>query len=218
MGKFIREHSLTLAMFLLFAFAIIGQTLTGWNVYNEDQQEHGSQPVGLGEYLTTGHFGEAVFENWESEFLQMGVYVLLTVWLRQRGAAESKPIDGDDEVDREPDPNRRDAPWPVRRGRLARALYSNSLSIALISLFVLSFALHAVTGAAEYSEEQVAHGGEAVTPMQYLGTSQMWFESFQNWQSEFLSIGVLVVLSIYLRQHGSTQSKRVDAPVSETGT
>jgi len=217
MPRFVRENSLTLVMTLLFVLALAGQTLTGWSVYNDDQQEHGSGEVSLPTYLTSAHFGEAVFENWESEFLQMGLFVLFTVWLRQKGSPESKSIDGEEEVDRSPDPGRDDAPWPARAGGIASKVYANSLSIALLGLFVLSLALHVYTGAARYSEEERAHGGDAVSPIGYLATPQMWFESFQNWQSEFMSIGALVVLSIFLRQQGSSESKPVDASVSKTG-
>ncbi len=217
MKKFVRENSLSLVMTTLFVFALIGQIGTGWDVYNRDQVEHGERAVGIGQYLTSGHFGEAVFENWESEFLQMGLFVVLTVWLRQKGSPESKPIDGREEVDREPDPNRAGAPWPVRMGTVVQTVYANSLAIALFALFAMSFALHVVTGAAEYSADQVAHGAAAVPPLQYLGTSQLWFESFQNWQSEFMSIGALVVLAVFLRQKGSPESKPVDAPNDETG-
>jgi hypothetical protein len=218
MPRLVRNNAITIVIGLMFVFALAGQTLTGWSVYNADQQEHGGAPVGLGEYVTTGHFGEAVFENFESEFLQMGVFVLLTVFLRQKGSAESKQMDGDEAVDREPDPGRPGAPWPVRVGGPVLALYRNSLTIALFGLFAVSFALHAVTGSAEYSAEQLVHGGEPVSAIGYLATSQFWFESFQNWQSEFMSIVALTVLAIFLRQHGSPESKPVDAPHSQTGS
>ncbi|MBA2719948.1 MAG: hypothetical protein H0U52_12020 [Chloroflexi bacterium] len=217
MPKFVRNHSLTIVVVALFAMSIAGQTLTGWSVYNDDQREHGADAVALPEYLTTGHFGEAVFENWESEFLQMGLFVLLTVALRQKGSPESKPIDGEEEVDRQPDPDRPGAPWPVRAGGLISKIYERSLSIALISFFIISFGLHVITGAAAYSEEQQAHGEPSVTAIEYVATPQLWFESLQNWQSEFLSIAALVVLSIFLRQRGSPESKPVDAPLWETG-
>ena len=218
MPRFVRENSLTLVMLVLFAFTVVGQALTGWSVFNDDQTEHGSVAISLPAYLLSGHFGEAIFENWESEFLQMGLFVVLTVSLRQKGSPESKPIDGKEEVDREPDPRRPGAPWPVRAGGLIARLYARSLSIALLSLFAVSFALHVVTGAAAYSEEQQAHGAPPVSALEYVATPQLWFESFQNWQSEFMSIGALVVLSIFLRQKGSSESKPVDAPIWETGS
>ena len=217
MRKLVRENSLTLVMTGLFLFALGGQIVAGSAEYNQEQTDHGGQAISIGEYLTTGHFGEAVFENWESEFLQMGLFVLLTVWLRQKGSPESKPLDGDEEVDRKPDPNRSGAPWPVRAGGLVAGIYRHSLSLALLALFAVSFALHVVTGAAADSAEQIAHGGSAVSPLEYLTTSRLWFESFQNWQSEFMSIGALALLAIVLREQGSPESKPVDAADSETG-
>ncbi len=156
MSQRLRENGLILAMTVLFGFSLAGQIVAGWSDYNDDQREHGSRPVELPAYLTTGHFGEALFENWESEFLQMGVFVLLTVHLRQKGSPESKALDSTEEVDREPDPARPGAPWPVRVGGIAAALYRHSLGLALLTLFAISFALHVVTGAAEASADQLA--------------------------------------------------------------
>jgi hypothetical protein len=158
-------------------------------------------------------------ENWESEFLQMFAYVLLTAFLFQKGSAESKNPDQPEAVDRDPRQSRekKDAPWPVRRGGIVLKFYENSLALALFLLFLISFMLHAIGGASEYSDQQIAHGAQAVTVFQYMGTAQFWFESLQNWQSEFFSIAILVVLSIFLRQKGSPESKPVDSPHSMTG-
>jgi hypothetical protein len=214
-----REHGLSIALFGLFLFSIFGQSIAGLQEYNEEQQEHGEARIGYFPYLASGHFLEAVFENWESEFLQMGSYVVLTIFLRQRGSAESKPMEGQEAVDGDPRRSREDpnAPWPVRRGGLALKVYENSLTFALFLLFFVSFALHAAAGAREYSQEQVQHGQQEVSMAEYLTTSRLWFESFQNWQSEFLSIGVLVVLSVFLRQRGSPESKPVHVPHGQTG-
>lgn len=220
MRRILRENGLSIVLLGLFIFAIIGQSLTGHNEHNSDLQEHGQPTLAFGQYLLSGHFIEAVFENWESEFLQMGMYVLLTAFLFQKGSPESKKLDEEEEVDKDPKESRgkKDAPWPVRRGGLVLKLYENSLCIALFLLFVASFALHAAGGAREYSREEALHGGEAVSLIQYLGTARFWHESFQNWQSEFLSVAVLILLSIYLRQKGSPESKPVDAPHTQTGT
>ncbi len=219
MRRFLHENSLSLAMFGFFLLFLSGQILTGYNEYNNDQRQHNQPTASYGEYLTTGHFIEAVFENWESEFLQMGAYVLLTVWLRQKGSKDSKPLQGQTEVDADPRQarNKKDAPWPVRRGGWVLRLYENSLTIVLFGLFFLSFGLHAYGGSRNYCREQQAHGDSCVGTLQYLTTSRFWFESFQNWQSEFLSIGVLVVLTIHLRQRGSAESKPVASPHSQTG-
>jgi hypothetical protein len=146
----------------------------------------------------------------------MGLYVLLTVWLRQKGSSESKKLGEEEEVDREPHPHP-GAPWPVQAGGLWLTLYKNSLTIAFFTLFLVSFMLHALGGTEVYNLEQQQSGEPAVTVMGYIATSRFWFESFQNWQSEFVSILSIVVLSIFLRQKGSPESKPVDAPMDETG-
>jgi hypothetical protein len=215
----LRNHGLTIVLLIMFLFSLLGQSLAGVSTYNEEQLDHGGAPVSWLGYLQTGHFVESVFENWESEFLQMGVYVLLTAMLHQKGSAESKDPDGKEPVDEDPREaaDKQHAPWPVRHDGIILKLYEHSLSISLLALFALSFLLHAAGGARAYSEEQLLHGGEAVSLLGYLGTSQFWFESFQNWQSEFLSIVVIVVLSIFLRERGSPESKPVAAPHDQTG-
>ena len=219
MSRFLRDNGLSVVLLALFAFSLAGQILTGHQEYNDDQDEHGRPEVTRGEYLTTGHFVEATFENWESEFLQMAAYVMLTVFLYQRGSSESKDPDKEEEVDRDPRKSRdkRDAPGPVRAGGVALKLYENSLFITFAVLFLLSFALHAAGGQREYNSEQREHGRPEVTLAGYVASSRFWFESFQNWQSEFLSVACIVLLSIWLRQKGSPESKPVDAPHSQTG-
>ncbi len=219
MKRVLRENGLSLVMFGLFFLSVTGQVLTGYHESNDDRRQHHESQLAFSQYLVSGHFVEAIFENWESEFLQMGAYVFLTTFLYQKGSPESKKLNGAEPVDAEPDETNppANAPWPVRRGGLALKIYKHSLSGALFLLFLICFALHAAGGAREYSHEQMAHGEASVTMLEYLGTSRFWFESFQNWQSEFLSVGVLVVLSIYLRQKGSPESKPVDHPHTETG-
>ena len=213
--RFLYENSLSLIVTFFIIITIAGQAITGFKVYNEELQEMNLAPLTMGEYLRSGHFIEATFENWESEFLQMGLYVLLTIGLRQKGSSESKKLYEKEEVDREPQP-KKDAPWPVQEGGMFLKIYKNSLTIAFFILFFITFYLHALGGAEVYNIEQQDQGKETVTTLGYMATSQFWFESFQNWQSEFLSIVSIVVLSIFLRQKGSPESKPVDAPNSET--
>ena len=215
--RLFRDNGLSIVLGVLFVAFLGGQFAAGHRVYNDEQRQHGQPAVAAIEYVRSAHFLEATAENWESEFLQMAVYVLFTVFLFQRGSAESKDPDKSDEVDREPRTRRKDAPWPVRRGGLVLRIYSHSLTLAFALLFVGSFVVHAVAGARHYSGEQVAHGRPSVTLGAYLATSQFWFESFQNWQSEFLAIAAMVVLSIFLRQKGSPESKPVDRPHRQTG-
>ena len=213
------DNGLSIVLVVLFLLTMAGQIAFGWRAYNADQRDHGEPAVTLTAYLGTGHFGEATFENFESEFLQMAFYVVLTAFLYQRGSSESKRPDMIELVDLDPrdSPQKETAPWPVRRGGVMLLLYENSLSITFAMLFLFSFCMHAWTGASAYSAEQLAHGRPAVTLGEYATTAQFWFESFQNWQSEFLSLAAMVVLTIFLRQRGSPESKPVDAPTWDTG-
>ena len=221
MKRFLRDNGLSLVVFNLFFFTFFfGQSFAGFRNNNEDRKEHGQTPIGYWEYLQDDAFWEATTENWESEFLQMFVYVFLTAFLYQRGSAESKDPDKPNEVDRDPrkSKDKKDAPWPVHRGGFVLKLYENSLALAFLLLFLLSFFGHAVSGAGDYNQEQVLHGGNPVSVAGYMVSSRFWFESLQNWQSEFLAIWAMVVFSIHLRQRGSPESKPVDSPHSETGT
>jgi hypothetical protein len=219
MGELLRDNGLTIAVLLLFSISLAGQSVTGLAKYNADQREHGKQAATYRHYVTSSAFAESVFENWESEFLQMAVYVWLTSFLFQRGSAESKDPDETEEVDEDPEKHRFDpeAPSPVRSGGLALKMYENSLSLALLALFVMSFVLHLLGSAGESCREEAMHRGACSSVVEHLGSSTFWFESFQNWQSEFLSIAVLVVLSIFLRQKGSPESKPVHASHATTG-
>jgi hypothetical protein len=219
MRRMLYENSLSLVFLGLWVLALVGQSFTGHRLYDEERQAHGQPSVTYGQYLQTGHFWGAVAENWESEFLQMGAYVLLTVFLRQKGSPESKKLTGEEAVDRDPrhvTPGP-DAPWSVRSGGLILTLYAHSLTLVLLLLFGMSFILHAATGAREYSAEQLAHGGASTAALAYIGTSTFWFESLQNWRSEFLSLAIMILLAIFLRQRGSPESKPVDHPHWQTG-
>ncbi len=179
--------------------------LTGWSVDNEARVDAGQGPLALAAYLRSGHFISATFENWESEFLQMGMYVLLTVWLRQRGSAESRPLDPAQEQERiEPGPT----PWPVRAGATVRWLYAHSLTLAFLLLFLGSFAMHGWGSWVHENDERGAAGKPPIGLVEHLGGPRFWFESFQNWQSEFVAVLSIVLLSIWLR-HG--QIARVQA-------
>jgi hypothetical protein len=218
MKRWLFEHGLLLVNLALFVLFLAGMALTGWHVANEELLEHGAPAETFGQFLASGDFYEAVFENWESEFLQMGAYVVLTVFLFQKGSAESKPLDEPAPQDEDPRRHAKKAgvPWPVRHGGFVLVLYENSLLILFALLFAASFVGHAISGAAAYSEEQALHGMPGVSPVEYVGTSQFWFESFQNWQSEFMVVAVLVFAAVWLRQRGSGESKPVAAPHSET--
>ena len=219
MKRWLIEHGLVLVNVALFLAFLVGMSIAGWQVANEDLLDHGRAAESFGAFLASGDFFEAVSENWESEFLQMGSYVVLTTFLFQKGSSESKPIGTAAPQDEDPRRHRDDprAPWPVRRGGLWLVLYEHSLLLLFAVLFVASFVVHAISGAIAYSEEQLEHGGAPVSALEYLGTSQFWFESLQNWQSEFMVVALLAGAAVYLRQRGSSESKPVHAPHDETG-
>jgi hypothetical protein len=220
MRRLFRNHGLSIVLSLLFLGFLFGQYIAGHREHNEDQREHGQPAVSFVEYFSSNHFLEATMENWESEFLQMFGFIVFTTVLYQKGSAESKDQTKEEPVDRDARKVRKkkDTPWPVRKGGFILKLYENSLSLAFFLLFFISFLLHAVGGAGEYNQERKEHGQrQHVSVVEYLGTSRFWFESMQNWQSEFLSVGSMVILTIFLRQQGSPESKPVDSPHSETG-
>ena len=219
MKKVLKNNGLSIVFFVLFLISIVGQCITGLKEHNEEMKDMGGQEIGMGQYITSGHFIQSTFENWESEFLQMALFVVLTIFLYQKGSSESKdPDDPEGEEDRTPDPAKEDAPWPVKQGGLILKLYKHSLTITLFLLFALSFIAHWYGSMKDYNQEQLLKGKPTQSAMEYLAGSRFWYESFQNWQSEFLSILAMVILSVFLRQKGSPQSKPVDAAyTSETG-
>ena len=217
--SFWRDNGLALAMLACFLLFVCGQIFAGWHDNNNDALLHHDATLSLGEYLVSGANFEALFENWESEFLQMSAYIVMTVFLFQRGSSESKDLDKPNEIDEpvEKHLDEKDAPGPVKAGGLKLKIYKHSLSLAFAFAFILSFIGHLIGGAKAYSDELKDYGHAAVTPLQYLTTSHFWFESLQNWQSEFLAMFCIVVASIYLREHGSPESKAVWSPHTKTG-
>jgi hypothetical protein len=219
MRRWLRDNGLALALLALFALSVAGQVGAGLGANNEERLQHHQAALSLLPYLASGAFLSALFENWESEFLQMSAYVIMTAMLFQRGSSESSDPDKPGPEDADPAEKRHDrkAPWPVKAGGIWSALYSYSLGIALLALFLASFVLHWLASVGASNQEALQHGEATQTAFAYLADPQLWFESFQNWQSEFLSTAVLVVLSIVLRHRGSPESKPVAAPHAKTG-
>ena len=210
------KNSLSLIFVSLFVITLIAQAITGWHVHNTELEDNKAAAINFAEYLNSGHFISATFENFESEFLQMALYVILTVGLRQKGSAESKSLDEAEEVDREPKAGP-DAPRPVKKGGWVLKLYQNSLFTTFLVLFFISWGLHLYGSWVDHNQENALKNQPLDTVGAYLMQSNFWFEAFQNWQSEFLSIASIVIFTIFLRQKGSPESKPVDAPDSETG-
>lgn len=209
MGKWIRDNGLAIVLLSLFAVSVLGHFLTGLAVENEERLKAGLVSLDALAYAGSGAFLSSVFENWESEFLQMWAYVMLTAYLYQRGSPESRDPDGGETRSGE-------RAGDIRTAR--RWFYAHSLGLALLGLFVLSFVLHWLNSARHAAEEALEHGLAPPLLFAYLSDAQLWFESFQNWQSEFLSTAMLAVLGIFLRERQSPESKAVGDPDSKTGT
>lgn len=205
MKKFLRNNGLSLVLAGLFIVFWAGQAISGWHVQNEDRLRFGKAATSFSDYLWSGHFWQSTGENWESEFLQMGFYVILTSFLYQKGSAESKDPD-ESETDKIPASH-----------RSVSFLYRNSLSLAFLLLFVMAFGIHAAGGFIEENENRSEHQLPAQSLSEFITSSQFWFQSFQNWQSEFLAVLSIVILSIFLRQKGSPESKAIGQPNSKTG-
>lgn len=215
--NFIFRNSLVIVFLLLALISISGQFYNGWKEHNDFLAENGKQAIDATAYIRTGHFIQATFENWESEFLQMFLLVVLTIFLRQQGSSESKSCD-EPVIDPAELKVKPDSPWPVKKGGIWLSVYKNSLSIVLFMLFAVSFVFHYYGSWKDYNEAQQLQHLPLVNIISFAGSAKFWFESFQNWQSEFLSVFAIIFLSIYLRQIGSSQSKPVNAAHSETGS
>jgi hypothetical protein len=228
-STFFRRNGMSIVAFGLFLSFWVGMSIAGHVTYNEIRQAHGEPAVGYLAYLTTSHFWEATAENWESEYLEMGVWVILTARLFQKGSAESRNPDrrgfqyggaptckkaGTDAHEPNED---QEVPWPERQSGWIRRLYEHSLSIAMLTLFALCWVTHLIASHDVYNADQLAHHGQPVSLVAYAGHPTFWFQAFQNWQSEFLAIGSMIVLSIFLREKNSAESKDVDASNQESG-
>ena len=218
---FLKDNALTLAFLGMFLFALGGQAVTGLADFNEQQRAVGLEPITLGRYLTSSSFAVDVAENWQSEYLQFLLYILLTVWLVQRGSPESKEpgeegADSDEEqkVGRFAGP--RSPAW-ARVGGWRRALLSNSLGLTMGVVFLLSWAAQSVAGWAAYDELQLRDLQAPVSYPEYLTHADFWNRTLQNWQSEFLAVASMALWAVFLRQRGSSQSKPVGMSHATTG-
>jgi hypothetical protein len=221
MRTFLKHNSLSLVFLLLFLGALAMQAIAGHADFNEDQDRHGDAHISLGRYLTSSAFGTAVMENWQSEYLQFTLYVVLTVWLLQRGSPESKEpgkagreSDEEQKVGEHADEG---SPRWARLGGIRRILFENSLLIVMGTIWIGSWFAQSVTGMTEYNADRLDHQEDVVSWTGYLTRPDFWEKTLQNWQSEFLAVGSMVVLSIYLRQRGSPESKPVGLPHESTG-
>jgi hypothetical protein len=219
--RFVRENSLSIFFLVIFLASLAGQAIAGHAQFNHDELLHGGNAISLGRYLTTSQFAADVAENWQSEYLQFTLYILTTVWLLQRGSPESKPLDkpGRESEEEQKIGRHADARSPrwARTGGVRTAIFSNSLLIVMTTIWLLSWLAQSIAGASAYNADQLDHQAATVSWLSYLGTSDFWDRTLQNWQSEFLAVGSMAILSIYLRQRGSPESKPVGASHEATG-
>ena len=221
MRTFVRNNSLALFFGLIFLLSLAGQAFAGQAELNNVLIAAGLEPVSLGRYLTSSDFGVDVMENWQSEYLQFALFVLATVWLVQQGSPESKPLtrvgtESDDEQLTGVHAKDESPSW-AQAGGLRRAIYSRSLGAVMLVIFVSSWLVMSLSGRVAYNEERLADLQAPLSYLGYLTSADFWSRSLQNWQSEFLAVGSMAVLAIYLRQRGSPESKPVGAPHSATG-
>ncbi|MFL6003610.1 MAG: DUF6766 family protein [Nocardioides sp.] len=221
MRRFLRENSLSLFFGLIFVGSLVGQSFAGWQQFNATQLAEHLDPVTWAGYVTSSDFAVDVSENWQSEFLQFWLYLTATVWLLQKGSPESKELDNVGlETDKEQKVGyaaTKDSPSWARTGGWRTALYSSSLAIVMGTIFLLSWLVQSVAGWAAYNETRLQQLQDPLSWGAYLFNADFWARSLQNWQSEFLAVGAMAVLSIYLRQRGSSQSKPVGEPHDATG-
>jgi hypothetical protein len=217
--RFLFENSLSLFFFAIFAAALVGQAVAGHSHYNQEQLTHGENAVTFWGYVTSSSFGNAVMENWQSEYLQFTLFAFATVWLLQKGSPESKELekagtesDEDQKVGPHADEN---SPRWAAVGGVRTAIYSNSLIIAMAVIFLASWFAQSVTGWTDFNNEAAVHGEAKVSWLGFVTSSTFWESTLQNWQSEFLAVGSFAVLAIYLRQRGSPESKPVGAPTRD---
>jgi hypothetical protein len=219
--QWLKENSLGLVFGLLFLLVLVGQSVAGLADFNERQLTSGLEPISYLRYITSASFGVDVAENWQSEYLQFFLYIYLTVWLLQKGSPESKSLD---KAGLESDKDQKvgqfaeeDSPAWAKVDGFRRTLYSNSLGLVMGLIFLGSWLAQSIAGVAAFDEEQLSNLQDPVTWAQYLGEPDFWNRTLQNWQSELLAVASMAILSIYLRQRGSPQSKPVGSPHTATG-
>jgi hypothetical protein len=219
--RFLRENSLSLGFGVLFLLTLVGQAFAGAADFNARRVSEGLDPVSLPRFLTSSSFAVDVMENWQSEYLQFFLYVFATVWLVQRGSAESKKVDEagpeSDEQQRTGASAKEDSPPWVRAAGWRSTVFSRSLGLLMGGLFLLTWGSSSVAGWAAFNAEQLGSHEDPVSWLGYLGQADFWNRTMQNWQSEMLAVGSMAIFTVYLRQRGSPESKPVGAPHAVTG-
>jgi hypothetical protein len=219
--RFIRDHSLSLFFLAIFLASLVGLAIAGYALHNDDAIAHHGETMSFWRYIRSSDFGNAVMENWQSEYLQFMLFMLATVWLVQRGSPESKAVDeagrGSDHKQKVGRHARPDSPEWAKAGGIKTAIYSNSLLIVMSIIFFGSWFAQSVTGWTQFNAQQVEHHQQTVSWLGYVGSADFWEATLENWQSEFLAVGSFAAITVFLRQRGSPESKPVGAPHHSTG-
>jgi hypothetical protein len=219
--RFVKQNGLSIFFLALFVAAVIGQAIAGHADFNEDQDRHGDPRISLARYVFSSEFGVAVMENWQSEYLQFTLFVLATVWLLQRGSPESKELDKagpeSDQKQKVGPHAQQNSPRWAKVDDVRRTLYENSLLLVMGTIWLGTWFAQSVTGVAQYNTQRLDHQQDPVSWGSYVTTPDFWERTLQNWQSEFLAVGSMAILAVYLRQRGSPESKPVGAPHASTG-
>lgn len=220
--RFLKDNGLSLAFGLIFLATLVLQAISGHNSVNHQQILHHGDPISLLHYVTSAVFWADVMENWQSEYLQFSLYIFATIYLVQKGSTESKDLDAagleSDEQQKVGPHAEPDSPKWAKVGGLRTAIFSNSLLLVMTAIWIASWLAQSITGRIAYNADQLDHQSLPVSWTTYVTTADFWNRTLQNWQSEFLAVGSMVILSVYLRQRGSPESKPVGAPHAETGS
>jgi hypothetical protein len=221
MRRFLRDNSMSIVFLLLFLAALVGQAIAGHVEFNDVARSHGDPTISLGRYVLSSDFGASVMENWQSEYLQFTLFILLTVWLLQRGSPESKELDKagveSDQAQKVGPHAHQNSPRWAKVAGIRRTLYENSLVLVMGTFWLGTWLVQSITGAAEYNAERLGHQQDPMSWSSYITTATFWENTLENWQSEFLAVGSMAILAVYLRQRGSPESKPVGAPHGATG-
>jgi hypothetical protein len=220
--RVIRDNGLSLAFGTIFLATLVGQAISGADTFNHGQALHNADPISFGHYVTSALFWADVMENWQSEYLQFTLYIFATIWLVQKGSPESKkPEDVGLESDEQQlvgTHAKPDSPRWAKAGGWRTTVFSNSLLLVMATIWIASWLAQSLAGRIVYNADQLDHQAGTVSWSTYVSTSDFWNRTLQNWQSEFLAVGSMVILSVFLRQRGSPESKPVGAAHSDTAT
>ncbi len=200
----VKSNSLTISLFALFAVCICAQSVVGWRQQNEVLAAHGKALISYWHNLASSSFLDGLASNWQAAFLQLATLIVFSGIFYQRGAPHS----------RDPDKNPSKQRAHTRRFSW---LYRHSLSLAFALFFALSLALHALFGARAYNAQRALAGQSPISFEAFLRSAQFWSSNLQTWQAEYLTIALFVVLSVFLRQQDSAESKPLESSDESTG-